>query len=154
MYFLEFVMDPLSVMASVVGLLAGAGKVATVLRKLKTSVVDAPVSIGLLLFQIEDISNCLSAVKLLLLEINSAPKRRVSMVQVDHLVATLTEAVLTFSELEAVIIPLKDINVSAVSTIQRLKWAWEEENMANIMTRLDRHKSSLSLILNILQWCV
>lgn len=52
-------MDPLSVTASVVGLLAGAGKVIGVLYKVKSSVADAPNSLSHLLSQIEDVRTCL-----------------------------------------------------------------------------------------------
>lgn len=145
-------MDPLSVTASVVGLLAGAGKVGGVLLWVKSSIVDAPGSLSNLLSQINDLAICLEAVNQLLTGIYSTPSKRISMIQVDQLVATLTEAVLTFSELEALVMPLGD--PSEISIIQRMKWAWEEETISSIMVRLDRHKSSFSLMLNIIQWYV
>lgn len=143
-------MDPLSVTASIVGLLAGAGKVAGVLHKLKNSIVDAPKSLSNLLSQINELRTCLSAVSQLLSEMDSAPSKRMSMIQVEQLVATLTDAVLTFSELEALIIPLGE--PSEISVVERIKWAWKEETISSIMARLDRHKSSFTLMLNIIQW--
>ncbi|CAG8956678.1 hypothetical protein HYFRA_00012222 [Hymenoscyphus fraxineus] len=142
-------MDPISVTASVVGLLSGAAKIAGVLHKVKSSIVDAPKSLGILLSQINDLSTCLAAVDQFLTGIHSAPTNRFGMIQVDQLVATLTEAVLTFSELELLVTPLG--NPSEISIIKRMKWAWKEEIISSIMTRLHRHKFSFSLMLNIIQ---
>jgi hypothetical protein len=36
----------------------------------------------------------------------------------------------------------------------RMKLAWKEDTISSILTRLDRHKSSLSLMLTIVQWYV
>lgn len=75
-------MDPLSVMASVVGLLAGAGKVAGVLHKVKSTIIDAPESLGNLLSQINGLRICLAAVNQLFSRINSAASKLMSMIQV------------------------------------------------------------------------
>lgn len=142
--------DPLSIAASIVGLIAGVAKVVGVLTKVKTSIADAPKSMLYLLSQIKDFEICLSAFDRLLNTISSEPKRRTSMIQVDELIAILTEAVLTFSELEALIIPLG--SPSDISILQRVTWAWKEEIVSSLMLRIDRHRSSLSLMLNIVMW--
>jgi hypothetical protein len=74
------------------------------------------------------------------------------MIQVDQLVATLTEAVLTFSELGALLAPLGE--GSEISWRESVKLAWKEDKISRIMLRLDRHKSSLWLMLNIVRWYV
>jgi hypothetical protein len=145
-------MDPLSVIASVAGLLAAAGKVASILSKVKSSIGDASQFLDQLLSQINELESSLSAVSKFLARISSAPRRRISMIQVDQLVATLTEAVLTFSELEALLTPLGAW--SEISMLERMQWAWKEDTISRIMLRLDRHKSSLSLMLTIVQWYV
>jgi hypothetical protein len=91
-------MDPLSVTASVVGLLAAAQQVAAILSKVRSGIVDTPRLIDRLLSQVNELEICLSSVNKLLARINSASTRRISLIQVDQLVATLTEAVFTFSE--------------------------------------------------------
>jgi len=149
-------MDPLSVMASVVGLLAAAAQVVSALTTVKSSIKDAPRSMDLVLSQVNELAISLSAVHKLLLGINSAPKRRLSLIQVDQLVATLTEAVLTFSELEAMVssatkmVPLAES--PEVSMLDRIKWAWKEDAVSAVIVRMERHKSSISLMLNIVQW--
>jgi hypothetical protein len=143
-------MDPLSVMASVVGLLTAAGNVSSILSAVKSSMKDTPQLVHYVLSEVKEVEISLSAIHRFLLGIASAPRRRTALIQVGELIATLTEAVLTFSELEALVAPLA--MQSKISTVQRLQWAWKEDVVSSIMQRLQRHKSSLSLMLNIVQW--
>jgi hypothetical protein len=145
-------MDPLSIMCSVVGLIAAARKVSSVLSAIRPSLKDAPQLVSHVLSEVKEVEISLSALHKLLQGITSAPRRRISMIQLDQLIATLTEAVLTFSELEALITPLA--TQSKVATMERLNWVWKEDAVSNVMERLQRHKSSLSLMLNIVQWLV
>jgi hypothetical protein len=62
------------------------------------------------------------------------------LIKVDQLIATLTEAVLTFSELEALVTPLAAR--TKLSAIDRLKWSWKEEEASRLFDRLQRHKMS------------
>ncbi|KAL5326426.1 hypothetical protein ACEPPN_004111 [Leptodophora sp. 'Broadleaf-Isolate-01'] len=126
-------MDPLSVTASVVGLLAAAGKVAMVLSKVRVT----------------ELGGIFSTVQKLLSAISSTPRRPIAMIQVEQLIATLTEAVLTLSELDALVTPLGAC--SSLPLLEHLKFAWKKDVITNIMLRLDRHKSSLSVMLNIIQ---
>lgn len=73
------------------------------------------------------------------------------MIRVEQLVAILTEAILTFSELEALVTSIvKD--KGRLPIMSRLMSLWKEDVVTSIMLRLERHKSSLSLMLNIAQW--
>jgi len=102
------------------------------------------------LSEVKAVEISLSAIQKFLLGLSSAPRQRITMIQVDQLLATLTEAVLTFSELEALVKPLATDSES--SMIERIRWRWKEDDLSRIMIRLERHKSSLSLMLNIVQW--
>ena len=143
-------MDPLSVMASVAGLLGAAGKVVSVLLAVKKSIIDAPRSMDQMLSQIKELEISLSAVQNFLLGVNSAPTGRISMIRVDQLVATLTEAVRTFSELDTLVMSTAKDNGTPIK--RRLRYVWKEDTVTSIMLRLERDKSSLSLMLNITQW--
>jgi hypothetical protein len=145
-------MDPLSVMASVVGLLTAAGTVTSILSTVKSSISDTPRLIDRILSEVKEVEISLSAVHRFLLGIRTAPIHRIAMIQLDHLIATLTESVLTFSELEALVKPLA--TGPKTSILERIKWAWKEDAVSGIMQRLERHKSSFSLMLNIAQWYV
>jgi hypothetical protein len=145
-------MDPLSVMASVVGLLTAASNVSSILTAIKSGTKEAPQLVNHVLSEVKEVEISLSAIHKFLQGITSAPRRRIALIQLDQLIATLTDAVLTFSELEALVTPLE--MRSKISTIERLKWVSKGDAISNIMQRLQRHKSSLSLMLNIVQWLV
>jgi hypothetical protein len=145
-------MDPLSVMASVIGLMTAARSVSSVLLVVKSSMKDAPQMVNHILSEIKEVEISLSAIQKFLMGITSAPRRRIALIQLDQLIATLTEAVLTFSELEAIVTPLA--SKSNAPALERLRWALKEDKISSIMQRLQRHKSSLSLMLNIVQWLV
>ena len=146
-------MDPLSVTASVVGLLGAARQIASILYKVQSGLKDAPRSMHQLLSQLNELKFTFDAVNYLLIGIDSAPRRRISMIQVDQLVATLSDAVLTFSELEALVHPLAADSLNP-SLVERMKWVWKEDTIGNIMLRLDRHKASLTLMLTIVHWYI
>jgi len=145
-------MDPLSVIASVFGLLTAANKVSSMLFAIISSTKDAPQFVSHIISEVKEVEISLFAIYRLLQGISSAPRRRIALIQLDQLIATLTEAVLTFSELEALVTPIA--KQSKVSTTERLKWVLKEDTVSNIVQRLQRHKSSLSLMLNIVQWLV
>jgi hypothetical protein len=145
-------MDPLSVIASVVGLLTAAKTVTSILSTIKSSISDTPHLIDSILSEVKEVEISLSAVHRFLLDIRKAPTQRRAMIQLDHLVATLTESVLTFSELEALVKPFA--TGPKTSILERIKWAWKEDAVSGIVQRLERHKSSFSLMLNIAQWYV
>lgn len=138
-------------MTSLVGLLGSAGKVAVLLLTVKKSLSEAPRMMDQVLSQVKELEYLLSAVQSFLLGISSAPRRRISMIRVNQLTATLSEAVLTFSELEALVTSIAKEN-DKPAIISRLMSLWKEEEVTSIMLRLERHKSSLSLMLNIAQW--
>ena len=143
-------MDPINVMTSLVGLLGSAGKVVVILLAVKRSISEAPQLMDQMLAQVKELEISFSAVQSFLLGIRSAPKTRISMIRVEQIVATLTEAVLTFSELEALITSISEDDGMPLKT--RLIFHWKQDIVASIMVRLERHKSSLSLMLNIVQW--
>lgn len=143
-------MDPLSVMASVVGLSMAAGQVFCIICKVRSGVKYAPQSMDHTMSDIKAIEVSLLAIHKLLQGLGSTSRHRIAMIQVDQLLATLTEAVLTFSELEGLVNPLS--MGPEASLAERIKWYWKEDEVSNILTRLGRYKSSLSLMLNIVQW--
>jgi hypothetical protein len=145
-------MDPLSVLASVAGLLMAAGSVSSTLITIGASLKDVPQSVNQVVSEVNDIRTSLSAVQKFLLGLAAAPRHRIAMIQLDQLVATLTEAVLTFSELEALVTPF--MASSTMLTMQRVKWLLKDDEVTPLLHRLQRHKSSLSLMLNIVQWYV
>jgi hypothetical protein len=128
-----------------------AGNVVGLLLVVKKSISEAPRLMDQMLAQVQELEISFSALQSFLLGIGSAPRGRTFMIRVEQLVAILTEAVLTFSELEALVTAIvKD--KGRLPVIARLKSLWKEEIVSSIMLRLERHKSSLSLMMNIAQW--
>lgn len=143
-------MDPLSISASVIGLLTAAEKVSSALQIITTNIKDAPRLARSVLLEVNQLRFALNSLHGFLQGIVSAPRRRLALIQLDQLIVTLTELVLSFSELEAIVAKL-DVgpNLKAWS---RVKWAWKEDTISQNLERLQRQKSSLSLMMNIIQW--
>jgi hypothetical protein len=145
-------MDPLSVLASVTGLLAAVGSVLSKLTAIKSTLQDAPRFVDQILSEVGDLKTSLSAMHQLLGRLGSARQGRLALIQIDQLVATLTEAVRTFSDLE---IKIASFAISPnLSLVERVKLAWNEDDIILVVERLRRYKLSLSLMLNIVQWYV
>jgi hypothetical protein len=144
-------MDSINIMTSLMGLLGSAGQIVALLLVVKRSLSQAPLFMDQVFSQVRELEYLLSAVQSFLLGISSAPRRRISMIRLDQLLATLSEAVLTFSELEALVESITK-DKGRLPYMSRLMSLWKEEDVTSIMLRLERHKSSLSLMLNIAQW--
>lgn len=75
---------------------------------------------------------------------------REALITVNDLVVTLTGCVCTFSELQTEIKDLK--SGSGMSVLDRAKWATKQSVIFSLFDRLQQHKSSLTLMLTVLQW--
>jgi cell division control protein 24 len=71
------------------------------------------------------------------------------LVPLDQLITALTNGVLIFSELEGLANQLGDPN-DAVSS--RTRWARKEHELDKLVSRLTGFKTSMALMLGILQW--
>ena len=142
-------MDPLSVSASIIGVLAAAAKVSSVLITFAQNTKAVPRLAQTVLADITGLSTVLSHLQTYLLGNTTPSKSRASLILVEQVIVTLTECVITFSELEDVLGTSKDMGV-----LDRIKWAMKESKISDIQRRLQSDKSSLTLMLTILQWFV
>lgn len=143
-------MDPLSVSASITGLLSVAAKVTMLLVTLVNSAKGAPQLVQSVLTEVSDINACLGQLQAFLTGIRSTSRSRASLIMVEQVVVILAGCVSTFSELEAVTEKLKtDLPVRA---LEKLKWARREGDISKILGRLQASKSSLNIILAVLTW--
>jgi hypothetical protein len=122
------------------------------LTAIKSTLQDAPQFIDQILSEVNDLKTSRSAMHRLLGRLGSARRGRIALIRIDQLVVTLTEAVLTFSDLETKIAPFAIS--SNPSLVGRAKLAWNDDDIMRVVDRLQWYKPSLSLMLNILQWCV
>ena len=100
--------------------------------------------------EVGDFARVLSTLRRYLVQLDEIPTERRPLIALDDLIATFTDAVLTFSSLETAIAEYRNTSVS----IQPFVWAKCKESTAWHIRALQRQKSSLSLILSIIQWQV
>jgi len=141
----------LGIAASMAGLLSVAVKVGTVITSFISSVDDVPESARTALTAVEGMRLTLTSVKQMTDNQFQVPPGRKEMIHVRHLVVILREVILAFSDLEAIIVPLGGFG-EGISVWDTMKWLLEEKNISRAVQRLVSHKTSLSLMLNILQW--
>ena len=143
-------MDPLSVIASVTGILAVAAKITTVVTEFIQSVGDVPASTRSVLTEVSDLSLCLSQWTPFLRGTRTAERTRRDGISVEQVVAISTSLVMSISELERLLDSFKlDLPMSAFA---RIKWVRNEERINQILNRIRASRSSLNLILTIFTW--
>ncbi len=143
-------MDPLTIAVSVVGLLGAAGKISSVLTKLITATKDTPVLAHSILQQVSDISATLAQLQAFLTGTRAGLRSRMAMLMVEQIVVTLTNCVMTFSELEELLAPLETERPEAM--MNRINWAWKQSTFDKILQRLQSSKLSMTLMLTTLTW--
>jgi len=139
--------DPLSIAAGVVGILNAAAQIASVLIKFARSTEGAPHQARVIITEVNDTSGILSHLQAFLLGKEFADTSKTSMLKVNHLIDIISGCVLTFSELEKL---LDELETDEMNILDRVKWTRKEAAIAGLIQRLQNHKASLSLILNIL----
>ena len=142
-------MDPLSVTASVIALLGAGGKIISLLSQL-TAIKDAPELARITLTEMHDISAALRHIQDFVKDTDKVPAERRQHIRLEHLVAALTGCLTTYSELNAIVESL-NIGSSGISVSDRAKWIRKEARINTIVQRLQNHKSSLNLMLSVLQ---
>jgi hypothetical protein len=145
-------MDPLSVVAAVVGLLGAGAKISASLDSLISSSEDIP-SLALSAHQeVTDISAALSLLQTYISGEMQIRTQRESLILLEHVLTTLTGCVTTYSDLQTVLDGLK--SGDEITVLDRVKWLRCQTRVNVIVQRLQNHKASMTLMLSILQWWV
>ena len=137
--------------AAIIGILAAAGKVAETLGPYISAFKDVTKNIAAVLSEVNSSRVTLSALHKYLDNLNACSRSRRELIQVDQLIATLTDGVLLFSELEALVLSFVGPDSRCRSRIQ---WAWNDDKIASLVLRMQNFKTSITVMLNILQWQV
>ena len=144
----SFIMaDPISMAVGIVGIVKAVAQASVLLTRFTKSTIAAPKQAQILLTEVSDIGEILSQLQSFLLGINSPKRSRASLLKVDKVVTIVSGCVLTFSELEKL---LEEMKTEDLDVLDRLKWAKKESVVVGLVQRLQNHKASLSLMLNIL----
>ncbi|PGH26838.1 hypothetical protein AJ80_01418 [Polytolypa hystricis UAMH7299] len=135
-------MDPLSVAASIAGLLALSGKLCSILDSIIRDVRDVPSNLSWTLSQLKETNLALTALDTLIENLTSAPKRRRALIG---------RRVLAFEELDKLITPFARSSGDIVSAWDRMRWLRNADSITRAIERLGYHKASLPLVLGIIQ---
>lgn len=141
--------DPLSVTASVVGLVTAAGQITSLLYQFINSVQDAPSLANHVMTEVHSINSVICSLQPFLWGQARASKPQEDMILIEDLIITLTGCVCTFSELELVVKGLGSND--GMDTMDRVRWARKEGTIRQLFERLQTQKSSLTLMLTILE---
>jgi len=142
--------DPLSIAAGVAGLLSLSATAYSALSTFLADTKNAPKAAHDILLEVSEMRLALTSTADLLTTFHGVPRVRKKMVQLEHLVLVLTQTFDTFSDLRSLLARFSHIPQSLWT---RIKWAWLQSRTNDMVKRLRSHKASISLVLNILQWC-
>ena len=79
-----------------------------------------------------------------------ASTQRLHLISLEHVKATLTQCVKTYSQLHSV---LKGLRVNrGFKPLDQAIWLLRKDEVAELVARLQNHKSTFGLMLGILQW--
>jgi hypothetical protein len=138
-------MDPLSVIASVVGILAVAAKVSSALMKH----AGAPKSIRDVQAEVDAMRGALGQLQAFILRKAAINRSGAALILVEQVIVTLAGCVTTFSELEVMVDSLKLDEEMGI--LDRIRWSTKEQTIESMISRLQNHKLSLIMMLTILQ---
>ena len=140
--------DPLSVAAGVVGLLTAATQVSLTLTDVMSKTRHAPKECQRMCIDVEDIRNALLQLQLYTTGAKQAPRWNRSLIMVDQVAATLASCILTIDKLKMFVEGLQA--ESTMGILDRLRWDTKKGDLEDYQSRLGTHKSSLTLMLTIL----
>lgn len=140
--------DPLSVAAGVIGLLAVAAQVSLILTEIVSKALQVPRECQIIRTDVEDIRNVLVQLQLYTTGVKQAPRWNRALIMVDQVAATLASCVLSFDELKMFVEGLQ--RESTTGVLDHSRWVTKRSDFEDHQSRLGIHKSSLTLMLTIL----
>ena len=143
-------MDVISALASIIGLLAVAAKTISVSANFIRKKKNAPKSMHNIVKEVSDLHICLARLLPFIQGIEDAPKARKAAISVEDIIVISTSCIIAMSDLEEVLDSYKLDQPMPTKT--KIRWAMEEQRIADILARVRVSKSSLSLVLNIMTW--
>ena len=143
-------MDPISAVASIIGLVGAAAKVSESLFKFIGSVKHAPKLASSVLQEVSDTSACLSPLQSLLMGKKVASRSHENLLMVEQIIVALSNCVLIFSELEEIAESLKPSE--PMQSGRLAQWVLKERAIRTLFARLQSSKVSLNLTITTMTW--
>jgi len=151
--------DPLSIAASVTGLITISAQIVAIAKELFGKVKDAPETMMRVKEEVESMEPIFHQVQLLLNGSGSLNRGNLTMIPIQNFMATLTGCVIVYTRLEEKVNGVCGFSDHTSSwkragvVVDRVKWGlWRHEDVLVIIEELQRHKLSLNIMLTILSW--
>ncbi|KAF5563533.1 Rho guanine nucleotide exchange factor scd1 [Fusarium napiforme] len=144
--------DPLSVAASIAGLISITVEAVKFLSPYVSASKETPQVAAHVYSEVQSTQVILMGLQRLTKNLGSVKIQHAALIGVNEVVAILTDGVLLYSELHKELQSLwtKD-GVEKVPLRGRLQWVWKESAFVTLLNRLQSFKSSMTLVLMILQ---
>ena len=143
-------MEPLSLIASVTGLLIASTKVLSVLSDFVSRERDAPTTARSIVTEVLHLRLYITHLSPYLEETEMVPASRRAMIPVEPVVIISTSCVTLLSDLENTLNSFK--LDQARTRMNKMRWARQEPKIMNLVSQLREARSFLSLILTALTW--
>lgn len=141
-------MDPLSIIASITGILGAAFKISNAASALISSWKDAPNSLHNIVSEMAALSACLAQLRPFLLRREIAPESRMTAISVEQIVIIASSCVLAVSELQETLDSLEP--EKPLSKRVKIRWSSYEKKINMLRSRVQASASSLNLVLTAL----
>lgn len=140
-------MEPLSVAASIIGILATSAKIVTVVTDLVRREKDTPQSLHRVLTEVSELNTCLAQLAPFIQGAKSTDRGRKDTISLEQVVVINTSLVLNMSELDKT---LDSYNLGdKISKFNRMRWMMDETKILEILNSVRASKASLNLILTL-----
>lgn len=143
-------MDPLSVAASVAGLIQLTSKLVPALYNLGLAITEANKDAQAAATEVAGMSVVLQGLQTYILGRLHANPERLRLITVEQITASLTACVLTYSELDETLQALHAD--SGLKVWERAVWSIKRDSIQKLVTSIQNHKMTFACMLNILQW--
>jgi len=140
-------MEVLGVAASIVGILAAAGKICEILVPIASALGDKH-NAKAIWSEVDSTRMILLSLQQLVNNLETVYLDHVDMVQVSNLRATLNEGNSLFSEVESLVSQLG----TAEDRRSQMRWARQSGKVVSLISRMQGFKLTISVMLSILQW--
>lgn len=143
-------MEPLSIAGSLVGLLAAGAQLVPKCYNLASSFREAAQDAEAAALELSDLAVVLKELQKYIDGTAYASTQRLHLISLEHVTATLAQCVKTYSQLHSL---LRTLRIDKRSTaIHYAIWMLKRDEVAQLVARLQNHKSTFALMLGILQW--
>ncbi|KAF3176743.1 hypothetical protein TWF751_003068 [Orbilia oligospora] len=143
-------MTTVGIVAAVVGIITGGGKAVKWLCGTIETIGDAPDSMITVMTKMQETVSIVNGLHQLLSSKSATDSAKPLLISVEQLENTIIGIMLCFSKLEKKMKFARDIENGNTKGLVRAKWLYHEKAIKELIERLNSHKISLSMMLQLL----